>query len=165
MDRIDQILEKYFRAETSIKEENELKSYFQSEKVNPAHLQYKPLFVLFDSESKVKYTGNLPEFADAEAKPAKSLYLRWISVGMSVAAVLLIAIMLIKPQNSTARDYAIVNGKYIDNEEYVMQMANSKLESINGILSRTMKPVESISKVRNSLEHVRKISETISTNE
>jgi hypothetical protein len=165
MDRIDEILEKYFRAETSIDEEQELKAYFGSGKVKPAHEQYKPLFLFYETERKEKFTGKLPEFTEKSVKYKQNIYLRSISIGISIAAVLLIAIMLIKPQYNTPRDYAMVNGKYIDNEEIVMQMVNSKLENINGVLSRTMKPVESISKVRNSLEPVRKISETISSNE
>ncbi len=165
MDRIDEILEKYFRAESSIDEEQELKTYFGSGKVKPAHEQYKPLFLLFETEREVKYTGKLPEFTEKSVQYKQNIYLRSISIGISIAAVLLIAIILIKPQYNTPRDYAMVNGKYIDNEEIVMQMVNSKFENINGVLSRTMKPVESISKVRNSLEPVRKISETITSND
>lgn len=165
MDRIDEILEKYFRAETRLDEEKELKAYFSSGKVKSIHEQYKSLFLLFETESNVKFTEELPQFSEAKVKPTKNFYLRWVSAGISVAAVLIIAVMLIKPQYGTARDYAMVNGKYIDNEEIVMQMANAKLENINGVLSRTMKPVENISKVRNSLDKVRKISETMSSNQ
>jgi hypothetical protein len=165
MDRIDKLLEKYFRAETSLEEENELKAYFLAENIKPELMQYKPLFMLFEAERKTKFTEQLPEFSELPSKSSKNIYLRWISAGMSIAAVLLIAIILIKPQYGTARDYAILNGKYTDNEELVMQMASSKIESVSGVISRTMKPVENISKVRNSLEPVRKIAEMTNNNE
>ena len=42
--KIENLVEKYFQAETSIAEENELRNYFSSQNV-VAHLeQYKPLF-------------------------------------------------------------------------------------------------------------------------
>ena len=149
MDRIDKLLEKYFRAETSLEEENELKAYFLAENIKPQLMQYKPLFMLFEAERKTKFTEQLPEFSELPSKSSKNIYLRWISAGMSIAAVLLIAIILIKPQYGTARDYAILNGKYTDNEELVMQMASSKIESVSGVISRTMKPVENIAGTKN----------------
>jgi hypothetical protein len=43
-DKIKIQLEKYFRAETSIAEENELRDYFSSSDVPPSLEQYKPIF-------------------------------------------------------------------------------------------------------------------------
>ena len=44
LDRIENLLEKYFEAETSIAEEQELKDYFTSSNVAEHLEQYKPLF-------------------------------------------------------------------------------------------------------------------------
>jgi 23S rRNA A2030 N6-methylase RlmJ len=52
---IDQILEKYWNAETSLQEEAELRSYFSSDHVAPEHEQFKDLFIYF-SASRLQTT-------------------------------------------------------------------------------------------------------------
>jgi hypothetical protein len=42
--KIEPILEKYFRGETGIAEENQLRDYFSSPNVSPKLEQYKPIF-------------------------------------------------------------------------------------------------------------------------
>jgi hypothetical protein len=44
LNRIETILEKYFRGETNIAEENELRDYFSSSNVSPNLEQYRPIF-------------------------------------------------------------------------------------------------------------------------
>jgi len=52
--KIEALLEKYFEAETSLKEEAILKSFFSSDQV-PAHLEmYRPMFAYAVAESKLK---------------------------------------------------------------------------------------------------------------
>ena len=51
MVNINDLLEKYFKAETTLAEENVLKTYFKSGKINPEHLIYKALFDEFAMES------------------------------------------------------------------------------------------------------------------
>lgn len=52
--KIEALLEKYFDAETSVKEEQVLKSFFSSEEV-PAHLEvYRSMFAYAVQESKLK---------------------------------------------------------------------------------------------------------------
>jgi len=160
MDRIDELLKKYFDAETSLDEEKTLRNYFLSSSVKPEHLKYKSLFEVFASEKMIKYTESEIDFVTEKSKSPKNHRItKWISAGISIAAVLIIAIMLINPQYGSSKDYAMINGKYIDNEEYVMQLAKSKIENVNGVLSRSMKPIKNLSKVKNSLEPIRVISE------
>jgi hypothetical protein len=52
---IEMLIEKYFEGFTSLKEEQQLRKYFQRKKI-PEHLKtYKPVFMFFDSEIKQKY--------------------------------------------------------------------------------------------------------------
>jgi hypothetical protein len=50
--RIDELLNKYWDAETSIAEEQELKTYFSSSEVVPEHESYRPMFQWFTMEQE-----------------------------------------------------------------------------------------------------------------
>ena len=49
---IENLLEKYENAETSLKEEAVLRTYFSQENVAAHLLEYKPLFVYFNESSE-----------------------------------------------------------------------------------------------------------------
>ena len=60
LNNIENLLEKYTNAETSIKEEQQLKTFFAQETV-PAHLErYKPLFNYFSNTETETYNKPLP---------------------------------------------------------------------------------------------------------
>ncbi len=74
---IEQLIERYENAETSLAEEQVLKEYFQQENI-PAHLlEYKALFNYFDESSTERYTKTLP------IKPRKANW-KWLSVAAAV---------------------------------------------------------------------------------
>jgi hypothetical protein len=80
---IEQLIERYENAETSLKEEQMLKEYFQQENV-PTHLsEYKAYFNYFSEESTERYTKTLP------IKPRRT-NLKWLSV--AAAVVLMVSI-------------------------------------------------------------------------
>jgi len=78
LDNIKSLLEKYFEAETTIAEENELKSYFSSSNVAPELEQYKPMFGYF-SEAKYEQPNHQ---ATIQSKTKRNL--TWISIAASV---------------------------------------------------------------------------------
>ncbi len=80
MEPIEKLLEKYFEAETTVQEEQQLKAYFSGKEIAPHLAQYTPLFGYFE-QSKKEFS---PEIVFK--KPSKTGYVRW----MSVAAVLVI---------------------------------------------------------------------------
>lgn len=59
-DKIEIILEKYFRGETSIDEENELRNYFSSSNVAQHLEQYKPVFGYFSLAKEQKLMQDIP---------------------------------------------------------------------------------------------------------
>lgn len=75
--KIEQLLDKYFGAETSISEENQLKEYFSSPGVAPHLEQYRPVFGYFASEAAQQFTKTIP-------LQTKRRYAQWISVAASV---------------------------------------------------------------------------------
>lgn len=80
MESIEKLLEKYFEAETTLPEEQQLRAYFSGKEVAPHLAQYESLFGYFEQSKK----DSSPEIVFK--KPSKGRYLRW----MSVAAVLVI---------------------------------------------------------------------------
>lgn len=52
---IDKLLEKYWDAETTIEEEEVLKTYFNSGQVTTEHLDFAPLFSYYKAQLELKY--------------------------------------------------------------------------------------------------------------
>lgn len=74
---IEKLLKKYLDAETSITEENELKTYFLSDNVAPHLLEYQSLFTYFAISKKEEYTKPI------QLKTEKRSW-KWLSVAASV---------------------------------------------------------------------------------
>lgn len=85
LDNIEKLIEKYDNGETTLQEEQQLKSYFTQETVAP-HLEvYKPMFMYFSQTQKEQFTKTIP----LEPKKTYTLY-KWISV--AAIAVLMFAV-------------------------------------------------------------------------
>jgi len=88
LNNIEELLEKYNNAETSLKEEAQLKAYFAGDDV-AAHLEhYKPLFQYFSLSQQEQYTK------DVSLNTKKTKLYQWISV----AAVAVLMLGLIVPK-------------------------------------------------------------------
>jgi hypothetical protein len=81
LDRIKIQIEKYFRSETSIAEENELRDYFSSSDVAPSLEQYKPIFGYLDLEKE-------PKFDQEILLKSRNRNWLWLSVMASVVVLL-----------------------------------------------------------------------------
>ena len=82
LDRIENLLEKYFEAETSIIEEKELKDYFASTDVARHLEQYKPIFGYAVQAKQEQFTAKIP----LNTKKRKSVV--WLSTAASVLVLL-----------------------------------------------------------------------------
>lgn len=74
LNSIEKLLEKYNSAETTLKEEEQLRAYFESDNVAPHLEHYKPLFQYFSIAQQEQYTKDVP------LKPKRTLMYQWISV-------------------------------------------------------------------------------------
>jgi hypothetical protein len=84
---IEKLLEKYNNAETTLREEAQLKAYFESDTVAPHLEQYKPLFKYFSKSQEEQYTKDVP------LKPKTTIRLyQWISV--AAVTVLMLGLMI-----------------------------------------------------------------------
>ncbi|MEC7265433.1 MAG: hypothetical protein VXW38_16955 [Bacteroidota bacterium] len=74
---IENILEKYFEATTTVAEERKLREYFAQDSVAPHLEQYRPMFNYFSIAKEERYTKQVP------LKPRVNYY-KWLSVAAAV---------------------------------------------------------------------------------
>ena len=81
LDRIENLVEKYFEGETTIAEEKELQTYFSSEDVAQHLEQYKAMFGYFSSAKEQKFEQKIP-------LQSKKRNVAWLSIAASVVVLL-----------------------------------------------------------------------------
>lgn len=86
LNRIEELLVKYDNAETTLQEEQELRTYFLSEDVAPHLEYYRPMFQYFAASQKEVFTKDVPL-----KTRTRSLY-QWISV--AAVSILMLGIFL-----------------------------------------------------------------------
>ncbi|NHM07251.1 hypothetical protein G4D82_08470 [Flavobacterium sp. CYK-4] len=82
LDKIEQLLEKYFEGETTLAEEQQLKNYFSSAVVASHLQQYQPLFGYYAVAAQEK-----PQ-QEFHLKSNQNQPLKWISIAASVVILL-----------------------------------------------------------------------------
>lgn len=83
LSRIEDLTTKYLNAETSIKEEQELKEYYTSGEVAPHLQEYFPMFAFFAEQKEILYTK---KEQPKKTNRRKGLY-EWIAVAASICIV------------------------------------------------------------------------------
>ena len=89
LNNIEQLLEKYDNGETTLQEEQQLKSYFSQETVAPHLEMYKPLFTYFLVNQQEQFTKDVP------LKSNRTNLYKWISV--AAVAVLMLGVYFNRP--------------------------------------------------------------------
>lgn len=128
LDKIEKLLEKYDNGETTLQEEQQLKSYFSQETVAP-HLEvYKPMFVYFLQTQKEQFTKEIP----LQPKKTYTLY-KWISV--AAIAVLMFAVYIQVGNQSKGLE---------DLSQDELMAYNQTMEAFNLLASNFNKGTESV---------------------
>ena len=91
---IEKLLEKYLDAETSIAEENELKTYFSGDNVAPHLEEYREMFGYFSASKNEKFTKTIQ---------LKSRKLNWKWLSVAASAVLLVSVYTGYQKNQQAK--------------------------------------------------------------
>ncbi|WP_418636534.1 hypothetical protein [Winogradskyella sp.] len=120
LNNIETLLEKYNNAETTLKEEAELKAYFLSDNVAPHLEHYKPMFQYFSESKKEQYTK------DVSLNTKKTKLYQWISV--AAVAILMLG-FFIPNWNSgpkTLADYSPEEQQmYLEAKEALAMLSNN----------------------------------------
>ena len=153
MERIDELLKKYFEGTSTLAEEKELKTYFNGENIAENHRTYKSLFCLFESE-RTEISPCITPITEDEK--AKKINRKIILFTLSGIAACLLAITVIRTPSSS-EDYLIQHGKRINNPELAQQMARKKLEKSLAVVTRRLEPMQTLGKVETKMEKIEKI--------
>ena len=155
MEMMNELLEKYFRGETSLEEEKELKQYFLEGNVSPELEIYRNLFGVFEQELTEKAISPLIKVLPKQRKVNRIWLQSFFATGIAATIVILLWVQL--PPSSA--NYTVIGGTRIDNTEFAQRYAAEKLLKINTMLARTMSPLKSFNKVRENIEPLKNVSD------
>ena len=150
---MNDLLEKYFRGETSLTEEKELKHYFSTGNVVPEHEIYRPLFEVFELELEDIATSPLIKVIPKQRK-IKQIWIKTFAY-TGIAATLVVLFWVQLPR--TTENYAVINGSRIDNQEFVQQYTEKKLSKVTTVFAKALKPMKSFEEIRENIEPIQNI--------
>ena len=155
LNRIEKLLEKYDKAETSLKEEAQLRAYFESDDVAPHLEHYKPMFLYFSKEQQEQYTKDVP------LKPKRTKIYQWISV--AAVAVLMLGIFIPGIGNSgpkTLADYTPEQQKLYLETKAALAMLSDKFNDGTSSLNALGLASENFNVGLEKASHIVEFSET-----
>ena len=149
LDKIEKLIEKYENAETTLQEEQQLKSYFSQETVAP-HLEvYKPMFAYFLQARNEEFTQEIP----LKTEKTYTLY-RWISV--AAVAILMVGLYFTNPfQTSSSMTYADLTEQEqqdYDNAMLAFNMLSTNFKKGTDNIAAISQISESMDKAQENLE-------------
>jgi len=100
---IEELVEKYNNAETTLQEEAQLRAYFSGDNVAPHLEHYKPLFVFFAKAQNEVYTKDVP----LQPKKKVALY-KWISVAAAIIVMLGVMVPQVSGPTQQEKDEALL---------------------------------------------------------
>ena len=148
---IDQLLEKYWEAETSLEEERTLKQYFNSDQVAESHEPFKAMFSFFKEEKEIGISLE-KAMAKVEQEPAVNKpQARIISLrkwGMSIAASLVMIFSAIGVWNYYTQEIEISYTDAEVEEAYAVTMKalaflSGKMNESTGSVKENMDKITS----------------------
>lgn len=153
MEQVKDLLEKYFRAETTLAEENRIKEYFRTHTGDTEFEMYRPLFQNFELEKQEK-----PLKPIQNIQPEKKKIQKWIQAFAytGLAASIALALWVYRPHSND--NFAMVSGVKMQDTEYAEKYAAKKLNKVNELLNRSMRPMQNIETVRRDLQPMQKLN-------
>ncbi|SDE66162.1 hypothetical protein SAMN05421636_106289 [Pricia antarctica] len=119
-DKIEQLLEKYFEADTTAFEEADLRAYFSQDTVAEHLEQYAPMFQYFSKEKEERFTK---EVLKPKTGTSRRIWYSWVSIAA-------IVLLLVGAYFKTSMASSTLEDEYTQEEIAAAQEALSLL-SIN----------------------------------
>ncbi|WP_298395024.1 hypothetical protein [Flavobacterium sp.] len=145
LDRIENLIDKYFEGETSIAEENELKVYFSSTDVAQHLKQYQCIFGYFSQAKEQQFTQEIP------LKTKKPTSVMWLSIAASVVVLLGVS-MTIFLNNTKADQFVACSPE--DNPELALQETEKALALVSEHLNTGIESVSYINEYEQSKNRI-----------
>ncbi|MCV2484221.1 hypothetical protein OD917_04745 [Flavobacterium sp. SH_e] len=144
LNKIEDILEKYFQGETSIAEESQLKEYFSSSNVAQHLEQYKPMFGYFSQAKEQKSTYEIP-------LQSKKRNVAWLSIAASAVVLLGIGtyFFMSEQKDTTAVASQTELGTY-DNPEEALKATQKALALLSSNVNVGIESVQYINEYEQS---------------
>ncbi|MET3027573.1 hypothetical protein ABXT06_12915 [Flavobacterium sp. UW10123] len=144
LNKIEEILEKYFQGETSIAEENQLKEYFSSSNVAQHLEQYKPMFGYFSQAKEQKSTYEIP-------LQTKKRNVAWLSIAASAVVLLGIGTyFFISEKNDTTAVASQTELGTYDNPEEALKATQKALALLSSNVNVGIESVQYIKEYEQS---------------
>lgn len=143
LDRIEKLIDKYFEGETSIAEENELKTYFSSLDVAQHLQQYKPVFGYFSQAKAEEFKAEIP------LNTKKRNVAVWLSIAASFVIMLGVGMFMYLNTMEEAPSTATAYGTY-DDPEKALAETEKALALVSEHLNTGIESVSYINEYNNS---------------
>ncbi|WP_281232110.1 hypothetical protein [Flavobacterium gelatinilyticum] len=143
LDKIENILEKYFQGETTIAEENQLKEYFSSSDVAQHLEQYKPMFGYFSQVKQQKSTHEI-------LLRSKKRNAAWLSIAASVVVLLGIGTYFFVREKNAAPVAAHSELGTYDNPEEALKATQKALALLSNHVNTGIESVQYINEYEES---------------
>ena len=145
LDRIENLINKYFEGETSIVEENELKDYFSSTDVAQHLKQYQTIFGYFSQAKEQQFTQEIP------LQTKKRNVVLWLSIAASVVVMLGVGTMMYF-NNDKEEQFVACTPE--DNPELALQQTEKALALVSEHLNTGIESVSYINEYEQSKNRI-----------
>jgi len=145
LDRIENLIDKYFEGETSIAEENELKVYFSSTDVAQHLKQYQTIFGYFSQAKEQQFTQEIP------LQTRKRNVVLWLSIAASVVVMLGVGTMMYF-NNDKEEQFVACSPE--DNPELALQQTEKAFALVSEHLNTGIESVSYINEYEQSKNRI-----------
>ncbi len=150
--RVKSLLNKYWEGETSLEEEKELHSYFQSAEVKDEFRSIQPLFAFFSEAGEMKMQGDV-KLLEKDFPKRKVVNLRWI-INVAASLAIFFALFFVNKKDDYDSQQFVYEDTYEDPEQAYAQVKEALL-FLSGKMNKGMNTAST------SLEKIRPLEEIV----
>ena len=157
MKKIEELIEKYYQGETSLEEENMLKSKLSSDETEYDDISTRLLFTAFSEEKNEPAPPSVKtlSFLSKNHKTFSFYRNKWLQLVTGAAACLCIMFGLFYYKHTQANNaYVIINGVRINDEKLALQYIQESFEEEERFNTMALAQLEEMEQIENELNNV-----------